>query len=134
MWLVEQPVGSVGLEVAPDLVELLPAVTHDPARLADVAQIGRKLQQAELAPCYLGLRGHIVLRSRLDVASQLHPNLAGKRRGHAGLGPLGLLTGPASRPRRALPVITVSVQMSSFHVHDVDKGTRSLVDIAHQES
>ena len=35
---VEQPLGAVHLEVAADLVEVLPAVAHDPARLRDVAE------------------------------------------------------------------------------------------------
>src|SRR5579883_2996737 len=65
---IDQPFGAIGLEVAPDLVELLPATAHHPAVLADVAEIARKLQQAELATCYLLLRGHVVLRDRLDVA------------------------------------------------------------------
>jgi len=59
--LVEQAFGAVGLEVAADLVELLTAVAHHPAGLADVAELGRQLQQAELAPCYLVGRGHVVL-------------------------------------------------------------------------
>lgn len=39
----------------------------DAAGLADVAELAGKLEQGELAPCYLLLRGHVVLRSRLDV-------------------------------------------------------------------
>ena len=35
---VEQPLGAVHLEVAADLVEVLPAVAQDPARLRDVAE------------------------------------------------------------------------------------------------
>ena len=35
---VEQPLGAVHLEVAADLVEVLAAVAHDPARLRDVAE------------------------------------------------------------------------------------------------
>jgi len=65
---IDQPLGPLGLEVPADLVELLPAVAHHPAGLADVAEVGGKLQQAQLAPCYLLVRGHVVLRSRLDVA------------------------------------------------------------------
>ena len=37
--LVDQPLGPVKLEVPPDLVELLPAVAHDLARLAHVAEL-----------------------------------------------------------------------------------------------
>ena len=65
---VDQPLGTKGLEVPADLVELLPAVAHHPAGLAHVAQIGGKFQQAQFAACYLLVRGHVVLRSRLDVA------------------------------------------------------------------
>ena len=35
---VEQPLGAVHLKVAADLVEMLPAVAQDPARLRDVAE------------------------------------------------------------------------------------------------
>jgi hypothetical protein len=90
--LVEQPLGAIGLEVAADLIELLAAVAHHPAGLADIAELGGQFEQTELAPCYLLLRGHVVLRSRLDGVLQLHPNPAGERRGHAGLCPLRFLT------------------------------------------
>jgi hypothetical protein len=59
---VEQPIGAVGLKVAPDLIELLPAIADHPARLADVAEIAGQLQQAQLAACYLLVCGHVVLR------------------------------------------------------------------------
>ena len=36
---VQEPLGPVHLEVPSDLVELLPAVARDPARLRDVAQL-----------------------------------------------------------------------------------------------
>ena len=73
---VEQPIGPVGLKVAPDLIEWLPTVAHHPARLADVAEIAGELQPAQLAPCYLLVCGYVVLRSRLECCSQHHPNLA----------------------------------------------------------
>ena len=57
---VEQAVGAVGLEVAPDLVELVPTVADDPAGLAYIAELAGKLEQSGLAPCYLLLRGHTV--------------------------------------------------------------------------
>jgi hypothetical protein len=44
---VEQPIGAVGLKVAPDLIELLLAVADYPARFADVAEIAGKLQHAD---------------------------------------------------------------------------------------
>lgn len=40
---VDQPLGAVGLVVPADLVELLPAVAHDFAGLADIAQISGQL-------------------------------------------------------------------------------------------
>ena len=80
---VEQPLGAIGLKVAPDLIELLPAIADHPARLADVAEIARQLQQAQLAACYLLVCGHVVLRSRLGGCSQHHPNLARRWHGHA---------------------------------------------------
>jgi len=58
---VEQPVGAVGLEVAADLVELLAGIAHHLAGLADVPQVAREFEQAQLAPCYLLVRGHVVL-------------------------------------------------------------------------
>ena len=57
--LVDQAGGTEGLVVAPDLVELLPAVADQLAGLADVAEILRQLEQAELAPCYPHIRGHV---------------------------------------------------------------------------
>jgi len=60
---IEQPVGAEGLEVPADLVELLARVAHHPTGSADVAELGRELEQAALAPCYLLCRGHVDLRS-----------------------------------------------------------------------
>jgi hypothetical protein len=62
---VDQTVRAVGLEVAPDLVELLAAVADHLAGLRDVAEVGRQFEQAELAPCYLLFRGHVALRRGL---------------------------------------------------------------------
>ena len=36
---VEQPIGAIGLKVAPDLIELLSAIADHPARLDDVAEM-----------------------------------------------------------------------------------------------
>ena len=36
---IQEALGPVGLVVAPDLVELLPGVPHEPTGLADVAQL-----------------------------------------------------------------------------------------------
>ena len=57
--LVDQALGAEGLVVAADLVELLPAVADQLAGLADVAEILREFEQAELAPCYPCVRGHV---------------------------------------------------------------------------
>jgi hypothetical protein len=46
---VEQAIGTVGLEVAPDLIELLAAVADDAAGPADVAELAGQLEQSELA-------------------------------------------------------------------------------------
>lgn len=62
---IDQPVRAVGLEVAADLVELLAAVADHLAGLGHVAEVGRQLEQAELAPCYLLFRGHVALRRGL---------------------------------------------------------------------
>ena len=58
---IDQAVCAVGLVVASDLVELLPAVAHDPAGPGHVVELGGQLQQRELAPCYLVFRGHVSL-------------------------------------------------------------------------
>ena len=54
---VQQTLGAVGLDVAPDLVELLARVAHYLAGPTDVIELLGQLQQRELAPCYLVLRG-----------------------------------------------------------------------------
>jgi hypothetical protein len=59
--LVDQALGTEGLIVAADLVELLTAVADDAAGLADVAEILRQLEQAQLAACYPCVRGHVAL-------------------------------------------------------------------------
>jgi hypothetical protein len=56
--LVDETGRTVGLVVAADLVELLSAVAHELAGFADIAEILRQLEQAELAPCYPLIRGH----------------------------------------------------------------------------
>jgi hypothetical protein len=56
---VQQPLGTIGLEVAPDLVKLLARIAHDLAGLADVGQLASQFEQAQLASCYLLLRGHV---------------------------------------------------------------------------
>ena len=44
--------------VAANLIELLEAVTHDLACLADIAQFLGQVQQIELATCYFFFRGY----------------------------------------------------------------------------
>ena len=63
---VDQPFGTIGLEVAADLVELLAGVTHQLAGAADIGEVGGQLQQRELATCYLVLGGHDRLPFRFD--------------------------------------------------------------------
>lgn len=109
---VEQAVGTVSLEVAPDLVELLAAVADDAAGLADIAELVGKLEQSELAPCYLLLRGHVVLRSRLDVLHNTILTPAGSGVATPGIATLGAC-GPSLRDTRCganCQVNIVSVQ------------------------
>ena len=104
---VEQAGGTVGSEVAADLVELLARAAPHPARPADVVQLLGKLQQRQLAPCYLLLRGHRVLPGRMVFGdSILNP---GKRGGHArGARPTLAVARPAGDPN--CQVITRSAQ------------------------
>jgi len=48
---VDQPVDPIGLEAAADLVELLAAIAHQLAGLADVVGVARQLEQRQLAQC-----------------------------------------------------------------------------------
>ena len=57
---VDQPFGAVGPEVPAELVELLARVAHHAAGLGDVVELGRKIEQRELAACYILIRGHDV--------------------------------------------------------------------------
>ena len=58
---VNEALGSAGLEIAPDLVELLAGVTHHLAGAADVGKFCGEIVQGELAGCYLVLRVHVIL-------------------------------------------------------------------------
>ena len=78
---VDQPVRPVCLVVAPDLVELLTRVSHDPAGPGDIAHLGGQFEQAELAPCYLVFGGHVVLLKGWMFV-QNNPNPDQERRGH----------------------------------------------------
>jgi hypothetical protein len=55
---VDQTFGAIHLEAAPDLVELLAGIAHQLTGAAHIGQFGRKLQQRELAACYLVLGGY----------------------------------------------------------------------------
>jgi hypothetical protein len=72
--LVDQAGRTVGLVVAADLVELLPAVADQLAGFADIAGSSaprlnlRQLEQAELAPCYPLIRGHGDLLAGVPLA------------------------------------------------------------------
>ena len=48
---VDEALCPVGLIVAPDLIELLARIAHDPARLGDVAHLVGEFEQAQLAEC-----------------------------------------------------------------------------------
>jgi hypothetical protein len=56
---VDQAFGAIGLEVAPDLVELLAGIAHHLAGAADIGKFALKVEQRQLATCYLVLRGHV---------------------------------------------------------------------------
>lgn len=43
-------------------------------------------------------------------------------------------TGVAADRPRAVSLHLYGRTMSSFHIYDVDKGTRSLIEVAHQDS
>ena len=62
---VDQAFSAVHLIIAADFIELLAGIAHHLAGLADVLKFSGKLQQAELAPCYLLVRGHVALRRGL---------------------------------------------------------------------
>ena len=64
---VREALGTVGPEVAADLVELLQAIAYDPAGLKDVVQLGGQFQHGKLAPCYLLVRDHVLLLIHSDV-------------------------------------------------------------------
>lgn len=116
---VEQTVGAVGLEVAPDLIELLAAVADDAAGLAHIAELAGKLEQSELSPCYLLLRGHVVLRSRLDVLHNTILTPAGSGMATPGVAALGA-SGPSLRDTRCgaiCQVNTVSVHYNDHRPH-----------------
>jgi hypothetical protein len=59
---------AIGLEVAPDLVKLPAAAADDLAGFGHVAEIGREVEQAELAACYLLFRGYVASPARVEVA------------------------------------------------------------------
>ena len=104
---VDQPFGAIGLEVPADLVELLAGISHHPAGPADIAEIGRQFEQAELATGYFLLRGHVRPRSGGDVArNSIKP--AQRRHGH---------TGPArGRCGSICQVITLSAHTFNWHL------------------
>jgi hypothetical protein len=91
---LEQPFGAIGLEVAADLVELLAAVAHHSTGLADVAQFGRQLQQAELAPAISSARS---CRSPCEVG-RLRCNSILTPPGSGVATPASTLDGPRVKP------------------------------------
>jgi hypothetical protein len=56
---VDEPFGSIGLEIAPDLVELLARIAHHLAGAGHIGKFAREIEQRQLATCYLILRGHV---------------------------------------------------------------------------
>ena len=100
--LVDQAGGTVGLVVAADLVELLPAVADQLAGPADVAEILRQLEQAELAPCYPLIRGHVDLLAGTCWRVATPAVAPQERHGHA----------PPSGGTKPEPVRSISSQHS----------------------
>jgi len=58
---VEKSLGSKGLEIAPDLVKLLPGIAHELAGFGNVIEFGGELKQAELATSDFLFSGHVVV-------------------------------------------------------------------------
>lgn len=56
---VEKSLGAEGLEVAPDLIKLLPGITHELAGFGNVVEFRGELKQAELAPSDFLFSGHV---------------------------------------------------------------------------
>ena len=113
---VDQPAGAVGLEVTADLVELPAALADDAAGLADVAELAGKLEQSELAPCYLLLLGHVVLRSRLDVLHYTILTPAGSGVTTPGVAALGPPAPPFATPGVAQSVRSIPVSVKTSQI------------------
>ena len=64
---VEQAFRTIGLEVAPDLVELLAGIARDLAGSGYIGKFRSKVEQRKLAPCYLVHRGHVGSPLRLGL-------------------------------------------------------------------
>ena len=99
---VDEAVGPIGLEVAPDLVELLAGVAHHLAGAADVGELRGEFEQRELAACYLVLRGHVGLPIGLEgcLATPSNPPES------------GMATPPRARPTRAVARLPGRGQLS----------------------
>lgn len=70
---IVQPIGSIGLEVPPDLIKLLPRIPHDLAGSVLIRQFACKLKQRQLATRYLLFRGPSSLSGSLTTLSNLLP-------------------------------------------------------------
>ena len=127
VWPFLVAVSSIGRQVLPSARLAwrsppsagLAAVADDAAGLADVAELAGKLEHGELAPCYLLLRGHVVLRSRLDVLCNIILTPAGSGVATPGIAALGA-SGPSLRDARCgaiCQVNTVSVQSIEAQVN-----------------
>ena len=69
---VDQAIRPIGLEVPPDLVQMLPGIAHHFAGAAHIRQFAGEFEQRQLASCYLVFRGHRRGLSCLRVVSQRH--------------------------------------------------------------
>jgi hypothetical protein len=88
---VEQAFRAIGLEVAADLVKLLARIAHDFAGSRNIGQFGGKIEQAELATCYLIGGGHRSSPVRVMgcLATPSNPLRSGPATGTGGADPSG---------------------------------------------
>jgi hypothetical protein len=69
-WYSKHLITPIGLEVAPDFVELLPEIAHHFAGAAHIRQFALEFVKRQLASYYLVFRGHRRGLSCLRVVSQ----------------------------------------------------------------
>jgi hypothetical protein len=121
---VDQALCSIGLEITPDLIELLAGVAHHLAGLGHVGKFRGKFEQRQLAPCYLLVRGHVGLlwfglKSGNSIVNRFRSGMAAP----ASARPTLAVARLAGRPN--CQVITVSVH--HCHRRDPQSGLAGLL-------